>query len=149
MILRAFGARALRARLAEHIRLAQELASWIDAHPDFERLAPVPFSVVCFRWKPAGMSWSDAEVDAANERLLDLVNASGDIFLSHTRLRGRLAIRVAIGHLRTTDEHVRDRASPDHGRARPPRVGSPAQLSRAHLNSLKALALHVFGSDNG
>ena len=53
------------------------------------------------------MSWSDAEVDAANERLLDLVNASGDIFLSHTRLRGRLAIRVAIGHLRTTDEHVR------------------------------------------
>src|SRR2546421_311198 len=107
MILRSFGARALRARLAEHIRLAQELASWIDAHPDFERLAPVPFSVVCFRWKPAGMSWSDAEVDAANERLLDLVNASGDIFLSHTRLRGRLAIRVAIGHLRTTDEHVR------------------------------------------
>src|SRR5207249_123646 len=84
LLLRSFGARALRARLAEHIRLAQELASWIDAHPDFERLAPVPFSVVCFRWKQAGMSWSDAEVDAANERLLDLVNASGDIFLSHT-----------------------------------------------------------------
>src|SRR6266550_3686828 len=53
MILRSFGARAIRERLAEHIRLAQTLARWIDDHPDFERMAPVPFSVVCFRWKPA------------------------------------------------------------------------------------------------
>src|SRR5262249_7247697 len=50
MILRSYGAKRLRALLDEHIRLAAELASWIDAHPDFERLAPVPLSVVCFRW---------------------------------------------------------------------------------------------------
>ena len=56
MILRSFGARAIREHLSAHIRLAQELAGWIDAHPDFERMAPVPFSVVCFRWKPAGVS---------------------------------------------------------------------------------------------
>jgi aromatic-L-amino-acid decarboxylase len=64
-----FGARAIRARIDEHIRLAQRLASWIDAHDDFERLAPVPLSVVCFRWNPAPIKLSDAELDAANEEL--------------------------------------------------------------------------------
>src|SRR5439155_7648033 len=59
MILRSYGAAALRTHIATHIQLAQELASWIDADPDFERLAPVPFSVVCFRWKPAGKALSD------------------------------------------------------------------------------------------
>ncbi len=107
MILRSYGARAIRAHLAEHIRLAHELAGWVDAHPDFERLAPVPLSVVCFRWKPHDVTLSEAELDAANERLIDLVNSTGDIFLSHTRLRGVLTIRVAICHIRTTDTHVR------------------------------------------
>jgi aromatic-L-amino-acid/L-tryptophan decarboxylase len=107
MILRSYGARALRAHLARHIALAQQLAEWVDAHPDFERLAPVPFSVVCFRWKPSAMSLTEPELDAANERLLERVNADGRVFLSHTRLHGRVALRIAIGHLRTTDEHVR------------------------------------------
>ncbi len=107
MILRSYGAKTIRQRLTEHIRLAAALASWIDAHPDFERLAPTPFSVVCFRWRPNDRPLSDAELDAANERIIDAVNASGDIFISHTRLRGRLTIRVAIGHLRTTETHVR------------------------------------------
>jgi aromatic-L-amino-acid decarboxylase len=60
MILRSFGAREIRAHLARHIQLAHQLASWVDAHPDFERLAPVPFSVVCFRWNPHGRSLSEA-----------------------------------------------------------------------------------------
>jgi aromatic-L-amino-acid decarboxylase len=106
-ILRSFGARQIRAHLAEHIALAQTLAGWVDAHPDFERLAPVPFSVVCFRWNPAGRALDDTALDAANEKLIDLVNARGDVFLSHTRLRGRLALRVAIGHLKTAELHVR------------------------------------------
>jgi aromatic-L-amino-acid decarboxylase len=106
MILRWFGARAIRARIAEHIRLAQRLASWIDAHDDFERLAPVPLSVVCFRWNPAPLKLSDPELDAANEELADLVNASGEVLLSHTRLRGRLALRVAIGHWETAERHL-------------------------------------------
>jgi aromatic-L-amino-acid/L-tryptophan decarboxylase len=107
MILRSFGARQLRAHIAEHIRLAGALASWIDAHPDFERLAPVPFSVVCFRWKPNHTTMSDELLDAANERIIECVNQTGEVFLSHTRLNGRLALRVAIGHLRTTEVHVR------------------------------------------
>ena len=111
MVLRSLGARAIREHLAEHIRLAQVLAGWIDAHPDFERMAPVPFSVVCFRWKPAASSgavpWNEAALDAANEKLVDVVNQTGEVFLSHTRLRGRIALRIAIGHLRTTEQHVR------------------------------------------
>jgi aromatic-L-amino-acid decarboxylase len=106
-ILRSYGAQAIRAHLARHLELARALASWVDAHPDFERLAPVPFSVVCFRWKPSGRSLTEPQLDAANERLIDLVNASGDTFMAHTRLRGKLSLRIAIGHLKTEERHVR------------------------------------------
>jgi len=106
MILRYFGADGLRARLAEHMRLAQLFAGWVDAHPDFERMAPVPFSVVCFRARPDGRDEAGASLDALNERLLDAVNASGEVFLSHTRIDGRYALRMAIGHIRTTEAHV-------------------------------------------
>ncbi len=107
MMLRSFGAREIRAHLTRHIRLAQQLASWVDAHPDFERLAPVPFSVVCFRWNPHGRSLSEADLDARNESLVERVNRSGEIFFSHTRLKGRLALRIAVGHLRTDESHLR------------------------------------------
>jgi|KBSMisStaDraftv2_1062788.scaffolds.fasta_scaffold22205_4 aromatic-L-amino-acid decarboxylase len=107
MILRSFGARTIRDSLSAHIQLAQRFAAWVDAHPDFERLAPVPFSVVCFRWKPAGRTMSPDALDSANERLIDLVNQNGDVFLSHTKLREGFALRLAIGHLQTTERHVR------------------------------------------
>ena len=106
-VLRSFGAREIRLHLQRHLDLAQTLASWVDAHPDFERLAPVPFSVVCFRWKPAAEAISDADLDAANERLVEAVNRSGEVFLSTARVNGRRAIRIAIGHLQTTEVHVR------------------------------------------
>jgi len=107
MILRSFGAREIRAHLARHIQLAQQLASWVDAHPDFERLAPVPFSVVCFRWNPHRRWLSEADLDARNESLVERINRSGEIFFSHTRLKGRLALRIAVGHVRTDESHLR------------------------------------------
>jgi aromatic-L-amino-acid decarboxylase len=70
-------------------------------------MAPVPFSVVCFRWTPAGVAPSDEALDAANGSLMNLVNQTGEVFLSHTRLRGRIVLRIAIGHLDTTERHVR------------------------------------------
>jgi aromatic-L-amino-acid decarboxylase len=106
MILRHFGAEGLRRALLEHMRLAQLFASWVDADADFERLAPVPFSVVCFRARPADITMSAAEVDALNEQLMAAVNATGEIFLSHTRLNGAFALRLAIGNLRTEEHHV-------------------------------------------
>ena len=70
MVLRSFGARGdPRAADARTCSWRSSSPSWIDAHPDFERMAPVPFSVVCFRWRPAGRSLPDAELDAANQRL--------------------------------------------------------------------------------
>ena len=107
MILRHFGAEGLRARLAEHMRLARLFAGWVDADKDFERLAPVPFSVVCFRAKPPGREWSEADLERLNAAILDRVNASGEIFISHTKLDGRYVLRLAIGHIRTTEAHVR------------------------------------------
>jgi aromatic-L-amino-acid decarboxylase len=107
MVLRRYGACEIRNHIARHIALPQQFASWVDVHQDFERLAPVPFSVVCFRWNPAGNGWTESELDVKNEELVERVNNSGTVFLSHTRLRGKLALRVAIGHLRTHEEHIR------------------------------------------
>ena len=105
MMLRQFGSTRLRGVLREHIRLAHEFAARVDEHPDFERLAPVPFATVCFRAKPRGITLTAPELDRLNERVLEAVNASGDVFLSHTRLNGAFAIRISIGHLRTTSAH--------------------------------------------
>jgi aromatic-L-amino-acid decarboxylase len=104
MVLRHFGADGIRARLAEHMRLAQLFAEWIDGSASFERMAPVPFSVVCFRARsPSG---DGRAVELLNERLLDAVNATGEVFLSHTRLEGCYVLRLAVGNLHTTEAHV-------------------------------------------
>lgn len=105
MVLRYFGRVGIANRIREHIRLGQELASWIDAEEGWERMAPTPFSTVCFRCRPAELP--EEEVDLLNQSILAEVNASGEVFLSHTRLRGRYALRVAIGNIRTTEDHVR------------------------------------------
>ena len=106
MVLRYFGADGMRRRLAEHMRLARLFADWVDASDAFERLAPVPFSVVCFRACPGDLADDRTTLDDLNARLLDGVNATGDVFLSHTRLEGRFALRLAVGHIRTTEHHV-------------------------------------------
>lgn len=116
-VLRYFGRAGIAQRLRQHIRWAQEFAAWVDAHPDFERLAPAPFSVVCFRARPAALQQrlgpagpaERAEVenylDELNEALLESVNTTGQAYLSHTKLNGRFALRLAIGNLRTTQRH--------------------------------------------
>lgn len=106
-VLRYFGAAGIRSRLKEHMRLAQLFSGWVDDSDDFERLAPVPLSVVCFRARPATLAWTDTQLDALNARILDAVNASGEVFLSHTQLDGRFALRLAVGHIRTAEHHVR------------------------------------------
>jgi aromatic-L-amino-acid decarboxylase len=105
MVMRAFGLRGLRERLREHVRLGQLFASWVDATPGFERLAPTPLNTVCFRARPAGYV-DGADLDALNAGILEEVNASGEIFLSPTRVIGRLSLRITIGHVRTEERHV-------------------------------------------
>jgi aromatic-L-amino-acid decarboxylase len=106
MVLRHFGAEGIRGALAEHIRLAQLFRGWVDADPEFERVAPVPFSVVCFRARPHAQSVAGGDLDTFNERLLDAVNATGEVFLSHTRLNDQFVLRLAVGHLRTKEQHI-------------------------------------------
>ena len=78
----------------------------MDEHPDFERLAPVPFSVVCFRAKPVGGPTDESGLEALNGAVLEAINATGEAFLSHTKLGDRYALRMAIGNIRTTEAHV-------------------------------------------
>jgi aromatic-L-amino-acid decarboxylase len=110
--LRWFGLEGLRRRIERHLELAAAFAAAVDGDPDWERLAPVPFSTVCFRWCPAELSTRASEpemaerVDAANAAIMDAVNRTGEVFLSHTRLGGRFTIRLAIGNLRTEARHV-------------------------------------------
>ena len=103
--LRWFGLDGLRRRIERHLEFAQLFARWVDEHPDWELLAPVPFSTVCFRWNPASGAPAD-ELDARNAAIMDSVNRTGEVFLSHTRLDGRFTIRVAIGSLRTEQRHI-------------------------------------------
>ncbi|HEX3226497.1 MAG TPA: pyridoxal-dependent decarboxylase [Gaiellaceae bacterium] len=97
-VLRCFGAEGLRAIQREHIRLAKLFAGWVDEDPAWELAAPQRFSLVVFR-----RNGSDEE----NEDIVERANASGEIFLSHTKLHGRYVLRLAIGNARTTEDDVR------------------------------------------
>ena len=103
-VMRAYGTDAIADVIRNHIRLAAELESWIRAEPNFEILAPRHFSVVVFRFHPPGHD--EAALERLNTAIIDGVNASGEIFLSHTKVGGRYAIRVAIGNMRTEESHV-------------------------------------------
>jgi aromatic-L-amino-acid decarboxylase len=97
-VLRCYGREGLQAVIREHVRLAALFEQWVGDEPGWEVCAPRPFSLVCFR-----RDGSDDE----NEALLERVNASGEAFLSHTRLGGRLVLRLAIGNAWTTEDDVR------------------------------------------
>jgi aromatic-L-amino-acid decarboxylase len=97
-VLRCYGREGLQQAIREHCRLARLFEEWVRGEPGWEVLAPVPFSLVCFRHVGS---------DDDNERLLARVNESGEAFLSHTRLDGRYVLRLAIGNFRTTEDDVR------------------------------------------
>jgi aromatic-L-amino-acid decarboxylase len=111
MIIRYFGHDGLAARIREHIRLAKLFASWIEESEDWELMAPVPFALVCFRARQGFENESDEtsekRLDALNEAIMHGVNATGKALLSHTKLDDKLVLRLSIGNIRTTEEHVR------------------------------------------
>jgi len=112
IVIRAFGVNGLRERIREHIRIGQQFASWVDADPEFERLAPAPFSTICFRFCPDTARGqrdrsTDQYLENLNQALLDAVNDTGEVFLSHTKLRDIYALRLQVSQLRTEERHVR------------------------------------------
>lgn len=104
-VLRYFGVEGITARIREHLRLAQQFAKWVDDHPEFERLAPVPLSTVCFRAHWPGMDDDDL-LNHFNERLMQAINHTGEAFLSHTKISGRFTLRLVVSHLWTSEAHV-------------------------------------------
>jgi aromatic-L-amino-acid/L-tryptophan decarboxylase len=110
MVIRSLGCEGIATAIRDHIAYARKLAALIEHHPDFQMLAPVPFSTLVFRFYPRNLSNSkspsDSEINGLNEKLLNAVNETGRVFLSHTKLRGKFGIRLAIGNLKTTWEDV-------------------------------------------
>jgi len=113
-IMRHYGREGLEKRIRYHISLAQRFTKWIDEAPHFQRLAPVPFSTICFRAVPEDLSATAKDekvfsyLNTLNEKLLQAVNQSGKVFLSHTMLRDIYTLRLAIGNLRTTERNVEE-----------------------------------------
>jgi aromatic-L-amino-acid/L-tryptophan decarboxylase len=97
-VLRCYGAEGLRAILREHIRLAGLFADWVEESEEWELVAPRRFSLVVFR---------RVGTDEENEQIEERANASGEIFIGHTKLDGRYVLRLAIGNARTTEADVR------------------------------------------
>lgn len=98
MVIRHYGVEGLQFHIREHVRLARLFASWVEQHSDFELAAPAPLNLVCFRHQGG---------DEVNQKILDRVNASGNLYLTHTRLKDRLTLRMSIGQTRTEERHVR------------------------------------------
>jgi aromatic-L-amino-acid/L-tryptophan decarboxylase len=104
-VIRMFGADGLRDKIRLHNQLAAALAEDIDLHVDFERVAPVPINTVCFRLKPLGIT-EEATLNALNEKLLQALNATGKLFITHTVLQGRYILRMVIGQTEVQKEDV-------------------------------------------
>jgi aromatic-L-amino-acid/L-tryptophan decarboxylase len=96
-VIRHYGVEGLQHHVREHVRLAQEFAEWVRSDDRFELAASVPLNLVCFRHK-AG--------DEANQSLMDRLNRSGDLYLTHTRLNDRLTLRLCVGQTNTAEGHV-------------------------------------------
>ena len=96
-VIRCYGRSGLQARIREHVRLAQLFASWVEAEPGWEVVAPVPFSVVCFRREGS---------DEENRAIVERANATGEVFLSPTVLCDGTVLRLAVGNMRTTEDDV-------------------------------------------
>ena len=107
-VIRTYGVEGIRRILRNHIQLAQEFATWVGEHMDFEVMAPVKFGLVCFRYRPAKEHLDEAALEQRNARLLEAVNETGRVHLTHTKLEGRYVIRMSIGQLRTTREEVEE-----------------------------------------
>jgi aromatic-L-amino-acid/L-tryptophan decarboxylase len=104
-VIRSYGVEGIQAMVREHIRLAGLFKGWVEAHPKFKVLAPVHFSLVCFRFDDGR---PEAELDSLNRELLGRINARGRVYLTHTTLGGRFTIRLVVGQRTTAERNVRE-----------------------------------------
>ncbi|MBV9215080.1 MAG: amino acid decarboxylase [Acidobacteria bacterium] len=110
-VIRYFGVEGMIARLREHCRLARLFAGWVENSRDWEMMAPVPFALACFRYCGGRVSkglthYSDDELNTLNEHIMDAINASGEAYLSHTKLNGKFTLRLSVGSIRVEERHL-------------------------------------------
>ncbi len=103
MIFRSFGREGMAARLREHIRLARLFADWIKNDSQFELAAAVNMGVVCFRF----VGGNEDKIDDFNSQIVERINASGRAYLTQTKLRGQTVVRIGLGNILTTEQHLR------------------------------------------
>jgi aromatic-L-amino-acid decarboxylase len=104
-VLRSYGVEGLREKIKEHIDMASALATKIDASEHFQCLAPVPFSTICFRFKPTHIN--DLEhLNHLNQQLMETLNDSGKLYLTHTKLNGVFTLRIVIGQTHQQQKHI-------------------------------------------
>jgi aromatic-L-amino-acid decarboxylase len=96
-VIRHYGLEGLQYHIRRHVELAQEFAGWVQASEDFELAAPAPLNLVCFRHKGS---------DEINQKLLESLNRSGKLYLTHTKLNGQMVLRMVIGQSYTEARHV-------------------------------------------
>jgi len=104
-VIRAYGVGRLRQMISDHIDWAKELAGQVEATPGFELLSPATLALFTFRYRPAGLE-DEAELDSLNQRLLETINDSGALYLTQNRVKGRYALRFAVGQTATTRDHL-------------------------------------------
>src|SRR5438094_2031728 len=117
VIFRSFGREGMAARLREFVRLANLFADWINSDNGFELVARVSMGVVCFRWVGSarradrtpqrGVPTGESDLDALNSEIVGRINASGRAYLTQTKLRDRTVMRIGLGNVLTTEEHLR------------------------------------------
>ncbi len=104
-VIRSFGVKGLQRKIRDHIKLARNFENLIKDSDGFELLAPVPFNLVCFRYHPSHIS-DEEMLNMLNEKLLSKIQNSGELFLTHTKLRDKFTIRIVIGNTNVEQRHV-------------------------------------------
>jgi aromatic-L-amino-acid decarboxylase len=107
-VLRSYGVEGLQAMMRQHLAMAQEFAGWVEQAPEWEVMAPVPLGLVCCRHVPPELRGNETALTEHNAAILARVNATGKVFLTHTMLGERYAIRMAIGAFRTERRNVEE-----------------------------------------
>nr|WP_026210685.1 aminotransferase class I/II-fold pyridoxal phosphate-dependent enzyme [Flexithrix dorotheae] len=104
-VIRNFGVQGIKEKIKLHIDLTQEFARRLEKHPDFEILVPVHLNLVCFRFKPQQIT-NEKEINDINEKLLQLANDTGNVFLTHTKIGGQYALRMLFGQTYVEKRHM-------------------------------------------
>ena len=103
-VIRSYGVTGLQGMVRRHVEMARAFKAEVDSAPDFETVAPSPLNLVCFRYRPPSVT--EAQADRLNEELMERLNATGEVYLTHTKLGGRFALRMVVGQTFTEQRHV-------------------------------------------